>query len=75
MNKQGRPKVYENGSKNVLGVYLDRFGFEVKCSTILIFKVIFLCQNPLNLSDFFSFQNMKIGEQLILLMYFDNFDF
>jgi hypothetical protein len=38
-----RSKVYENDHKNVLGIWLDLV-WNVKYSTILIFKVIFLCQ-------------------------------
>ena len=38
-----RSKVYENDHKNVLGIWLDLVS-NVKYSTILIFKVIFLCQ-------------------------------
>ena len=38
-----RPKVYEKGLKNVLGIWFDLV-LKVKYSTILIFKVIFLCQ-------------------------------
>ena len=38
-----RQKVYENGHKNVLGIWID-LEWKVKYSTILVFKVIFLCQ-------------------------------
>ena len=38
-----RTKVYENGHKKVLGIWFDLV-LKVKYSTILIFKVIFLCQ-------------------------------
>ena len=37
---QVRPKVYENGLKNVLGLWFDLV-LKVKYGTILIFKVIF----------------------------------
>ena len=40
---QPRPKVYEKGHKKVLGIWFD-LELKVKYSTILIFKVIFLCQ-------------------------------
>ena len=38
-----RPNVYENSNKNVLGIWID-LKWKVKYSTILVFKVIFLCQ-------------------------------
>ena len=38
-----RPKVYENGQKKVLGIWLDLV-LKVKYSEILIFKAIFLCR-------------------------------
>ena len=38
-----RSKGYENDHENVLGIWLDLVS-NVKYSTILIFKVIFLCQ-------------------------------
>ena len=41
--EQTRPKVYENGHKKVLGIWLDLV-LKVKYSEILIFKAIFLCQ-------------------------------
>ena len=47
-----RSKVYENSHKNVLYRNFVQFGIEVKNSTILIFKFIFLCQNS---SEFFWF--------------------
>ena len=37
-----RPNVYENGHKNVQGIWLDLV-LKVKYSEILIFKAIFLC--------------------------------
>ena len=37
------PKVYENGHKNVLDIWVDSER-KVKYSLILVFKVIFLCQ-------------------------------
>ena len=41
--EQTRLKVYENGHKKVLGIWLDLV-LKVKYSEILIFKAIFLCQ-------------------------------
>jgi hypothetical protein len=38
-----RPRFYENGSKDVLRIWFDLV-LKVKFNTILIFKVIFLCQ-------------------------------
>ena len=40
--EQTRLKVYENGHKKVLGIWLDLV-LKVKYSKILIFKAIFLC--------------------------------
>jgi len=58
--EQERPKVYENGHRKVLGIWLDLV-LKVKYSTILIFKVIFLCQP--NLCEFcFSLNNTKMGD-------------
>ena len=42
-DKWARQKVYENSHKKFLGICLDLV-WNVKCSTILIFKVIFLWQ-------------------------------
>ena len=39
--EQTRPKVYENGHKKLLGIWLDLV-LKVKYSEILIFKAIFL---------------------------------
>ena len=48
----------------------------LKDCKILTFKVIFLCQKSTeSFSIFFSLKNIKKGEQLLLLSYFDNFDF
>ena len=70
-----RSKVYENDHKNVLGIWLDLVS-NVKYSTILIFKVIFLCQKLAeSFWIFFSLKNIKMGEQLLLMTYFDKFDF
>ena len=41
--EQTRSKVYENDHKNVLGIWLNLVS-NVKYSTILNFKDIFLCQ-------------------------------
>ena len=52
-------KVYEDDHKNILGIWLY---------LVLIVKYsIFQKKN--------SVKNMKIGEQLLLMTYFDNFDF
>ena len=49
---------------------------KVKNSTILTFKVIFLCQKLAeSFWIFLSLKNIKKGDQLLLLKYFDNFDF
>ena len=39
-----RQKVYENNHKSVLGIWMD-LKWKVKYNTILVLKVIFLCQN------------------------------
>ena len=57
--EQTRPKVYDNGHKKVLGIWFDLI-LKVKYSTILILKVIFLCQKSAESLRFF---------------YLDNFDF
>ena len=70
-----RSKVYENGHKNVLDVWLNLVS-NVKYSTILIFKVILYDKNWSNLFEyFFSLKNLKMGEQLLLVTYFDTFAF
>ena len=39
----GNANIYEKGHKKVLGIWID-LEQKVKYSTILVFKVIFLCQ-------------------------------
>jgi hypothetical protein len=68
-----RPKVYENGHKNVLGIWID-LEWKVKYSIIRVFKVIFQ-KSAESFRFFFSLKNIKIGEQLLLLTYFDNCNF
>ena len=57
------------------------FGFwfnlklKVKFSTILVFKAIFLRHKSAKFFRFFSLNNSKIGEHLLLLKYFDNYNF
>ena len=54
-----RPKVYENGHKKVLGIWLDLV-LKVKYSEILIFKVIFLCRKSAeSLQNKISLKNTK----------------
>ena len=73
MNKQG--KVYENSHKNVLGIWLDLV-LKVKYSEILIFKAIFLCRKSAEtFTKKISLKNTKMGDKLLLIPYFDNFDF
>ena len=57
--------------------YLDRFGRNGRSNIAQFWfsKSFFCVKNQLNLSDFFSLENIKIEEQLLLLTYFDNFDF
>jgi hypothetical protein len=38
-------------------------------------KSFFYVKNQPNLSDFFPLKNIKIGEELLLLTHFDDFDF
>jgi len=54
------PKMYENGHKNVLGIWFDLVS-KIKYSTILIFKVIFYIKSKTNLSDFFFIEEYKNG--------------
>ena len=70
-----RPKVYENGHKKVLGIWLDLV-WKVKYSKFLIFKAIFLCQKSAeSLQNNFRLNNTKMGYKLLIIPYFDNFDF
>ena len=69
-----RSKVYETDHKDVL------FGLIwYRMSNIAQFwfsKSFFYVKNWPNLSEFFfSLKNIKMGEQLLLMTYFDNFDF
>jgi len=49
---------------------------KVKCSEILIFKAIFLCQKSAeSLQKKILLKNTKMGDKLSLIPYFDNFDF
>ena len=73
--EQTRLKVYVNGHKKVLGIWLDLV-LKVKYSKILIFKTIFLCQiSAESLQKKISLKNTKMGDKLLLIPYFDNFDF
>ena len=70
-----RSKNYENGHKNIFGL-LVALELKVENSTILTFKVIFLCQKiDRILFNFFFIEEYKKGEQLLLMSYFDNFNF
>ena len=55
---------------------IDIWFFLVKSSTILIFTVIFFVSiiKKVNLLTFLKFKNIKKGEQLLLLTFFDNFN-
>ena len=56
----------------VLGIWMD-LDWRFKYSTILVFKVIFVRQKSAkSLTFFFIEDSIKIGEQLLLLTYFDN---
>jgi hypothetical protein len=44
-------------------------------SLSVLFSFLFLFKNQPNLSDFLSLMNIKMGEELLLLTYFDHFDF
>ena len=69
-----RQRFYENDYKDVLRIWFDLV-WKVKYNTILIFKVIFLCQKSArSLWILYSLENTKMGEQFLLLTYFDNFD-
>ena len=74
-SEQVRQKIYGNGCKNVLGTYLVRFG-KSNVAQFWFSKSFFYVKNQPNLSDFFfSLKNIKIGEQLSLLTYFENCNF
>ena len=62
-------------NKNIFGL-LVILESKVENGKILTFKIIFLCQKSTeSFSTFFSIEEYKKGEQLLLLSYFDNFDF
>ena len=65
---------YEKGHRNIfdLSVVLE---VKVENCTILIFKVIFLCQKLAESFWFFFMEKYRKGGQLLLLTDFDNFDF
>ena len=71
VNKQDQ-KNYENGHKNIFGLLVvfrieqHNFDYQNHFSTSKI-GLIFLI--------FLSMKNIKKGDQLLLLTYFDNFDF
>ena len=53
-----------------------RFRIEGRKQQNSDFQSHFLCQKSTEFfSTFFSLKNIKNGEQLLLLSYFDNFDF
>jgi hypothetical protein len=61
--------------KKVLSIWLDLV-LKVKYSEILILKVIFLCRKSGgSLQKKISLKNTKMGDKLLLIAYFDNFDF
>ena len=69
--EQERPKVYENGHRKVLGIWLDLV-LKVKYSTIIIFKVIFLCKKSAvrlgpNLYDFLFIEDYKNGRLTFII--------
>ena len=68
--EQTNSKVYEKGHEKVLGIWFDLV-LKVKCSTILIFKVI--VKNQPNLYNLFSLKNKE--EKLLFLAFLDTFDF
>ena len=53
------PKVYENGHKNVLGIWIN-LERKVKYSTILVFKVIVLCQKSDKYFNFLFYYYWRI---------------
>lgn len=70
-----RSKVYQNGHKKDLGIWLDLV-LKVKYIEILIFKAIFLCpKSSESLQKKFSLKDTKMADKLLLLQYFENFDF
>ena len=65
----------KQGHKKDLVIWLDLV-LKVKHSEILIFKAIFLCRKSAeSLQTKISLKNTKMGDKLLLIPYFDNFDF
>ena len=61
-------------TKNIFGLSVI-LELKVENSKILTLKVIFYVINQPNPSQFFFIEEYKKGEQLLLLSFFDNFDF
>jgi len=62
---------YEGSHKGVFGLSVV-LELKVQNSVILTFKVIFLCQKLTeSFSIFLSLMNIKKGDQLLLITYFD----
>ena len=59
--ESARPKVYGNVLKKVLDIWFDLV-LKVKYSTILIFKVISLCQKSTESLRLFSLKNTKMED-------------
>jgi hypothetical protein len=68
-DEQARAKFYENVHKNVLGIWFDLV-LKVKYSTILIFKVIFLCQKSAESLRFFFIEEYKNGRLTFIIEIF-----
>ena len=60
--------------KKVLGIWLDLV-LKVKYSEILIFKAILCRKSAESLQKKNSLKNTKMEDKLLLIPYFDNFDF
>jgi hypothetical protein len=52
---------YEQPPQRMQNLYLSKSFFSIK--------------NQLNLSDFFSMKNIRLGDQLFEMKFFDNYDF
>ena len=75
VSKQGqRSMKIEIHHKKALGIWFDLV-LKVKYSKILIFKAIFLCQKSAKSLQKKSLKYTKMGDNLLLIPYFDNVDF
>ena len=69
-----RSKNYENGHKNIFGLSIV-LELKVETAKFWLSRSFSYVKNRLNPSQLFFIEEYKKGEQLLLLSYFDNFDF